>query len=83
MFIFILSHIIFLLFYLFIFIFYFYFYFIFVVCYNSIMPASSWKDIQTRRKFFEMYAKRNGFDPLNPENWYSQIQNKIISQVQK
>jgi hypothetical protein len=26
---------------------------------------------QNRRKFFENYAKNNGFDPLIPENWYS------------
>jgi hypothetical protein len=40
-----------------------------------------WQDVQSRRKFFEMYAKKHGFDPLNPENWYSLTYNKILSQL--
>lgn len=29
-----------------------------------------WKDEPRRRQFFERFAKRHGFDPLVPENWY-------------
>jgi hypothetical protein len=41
-----------------------------------INQPDSWKN---RRRFFENYAKENGFDPLNPENWYLQAREKIIS----
>eukprot|EP00026_Physarum_polycephalum_P002270 Phypoly_transcript_02276.p1 GENE.Phypoly_transcript_02276~~Phypoly_transcript_02276.p1 ORF type:complete len:794 (+),score=74.23 Phypoly_transcript_02276:119-2500(+) len=27
--------------------------------------------VRRRRAYFESYAKKNGFDPLNPEHWYS------------
>jgi len=30
-----------------------------------------WNDAANRKKFFEDYAKANGFDPLDPINWYS------------
>eukprot|EP00026_Physarum_polycephalum_P001627 Phypoly_transcript_01629.p1 GENE.Phypoly_transcript_01629~~Phypoly_transcript_01629.p1 ORF type:complete len:1030 (-),score=139.53 Phypoly_transcript_01629:75-3164(-) len=36
------------------------------------------KEKANRRKFFENYAKENGFDPLNPEKWYSQPNKKIL-----
>jgi hypothetical protein len=29
-----------------------------------------WANAAARRKFFEDYAKQNGFDPLIRENWY-------------
>ncbi len=29
-----------------------------------------WSSAIDRRKFFEDYAKKRGFDPLTPENWY-------------
>jgi hypothetical protein len=32
-----------------------------------------WKVTERRRDFFENFAKQNGFDPLNPENWYTNI----------
>ena len=35
--------------------------------------------VENRRKFFENYARENDFDPLVPDNWYSQINNKIMS----
>eukprot|EP00026_Physarum_polycephalum_P001731 Phypoly_transcript_01733.p1 GENE.Phypoly_transcript_01733~~Phypoly_transcript_01733.p1 ORF type:complete len:1003 (+),score=155.23 Phypoly_transcript_01733:421-3009(+) len=40
---------------------------------------SSWVDIDTRRKFFEKYARDNGFDPKKPENWYAQPPDLIMS----
>jgi len=36
-----------------------------------------WGDVRSRRKFFKEYAKKNGFDPLVPENWYLQSSSKI------
>lgn len=36
-----------------------------------------WNDTRNRKKFFEDYAKENGFDPLVPENWYNQPRDKI------
>jgi hypothetical protein len=36
-----------------------------------------WHKMKNRRRFFEEYAKENGFDPLNPKNWYSQPRKKI------
>eukprot|EP00026_Physarum_polycephalum_P002695 Phypoly_transcript_02703.p1 GENE.Phypoly_transcript_02703~~Phypoly_transcript_02703.p1 ORF type:complete len:811 (+),score=66.41 Phypoly_transcript_02703:184-2616(+) len=32
---------------------------------------------ESRRKVFENYAKQNGFDPLDPEKWYSQPRDKL------
>lgn len=32
---------------------------------------------ESRKKFFEEYAKVHGFDPLNPENWYLQSFSRI------
>eukprot|EP00026_Physarum_polycephalum_P004386 Phypoly_transcript_04404.p1 GENE.Phypoly_transcript_04404~~Phypoly_transcript_04404.p1 ORF type:complete len:567 (+),score=64.08 Phypoly_transcript_04404:352-2052(+) len=36
-----------------------------------------WKHPAERRKLLEKYAKENNFDPLNPENWYSQSRQKM------
>lgn len=30
-----------------------------------------WHKRENRRKFFEDYAKEQGFDPLLPQHWYS------------
>eukprot|EP00026_Physarum_polycephalum_P000813 Phypoly_transcript_00814.p1 GENE.Phypoly_transcript_00814~~Phypoly_transcript_00814.p1 ORF type:complete len:797 (+),score=105.00 Phypoly_transcript_00814:1557-3947(+) len=40
--------------------------------------SRSWSEPSNRRRFFERYAKNHSFDPLNPENWYAQSQNKIL-----
>jgi hypothetical protein len=32
-----------------------------------------------RKKFFEDYAAANEFDPLVPENWYSQSRQNILA----
>ncbi len=39
-----------------------------------------WSTVQNRRKFFENYAKKHGFDPFNPENWYNQTYTTILSE---
>jgi len=36
-------------------------------------------DKKTRRNFFEDYAKKAGFDPLTPENWFQQSIPKLMS----
>jgi hypothetical protein len=38
-----------------------------------------WKLAENRRRFFENFAKTNGFDPLIAEAWYSQPSEKILS----
>eukprot|EP00026_Physarum_polycephalum_P000822 Phypoly_transcript_00823.p1 GENE.Phypoly_transcript_00823~~Phypoly_transcript_00823.p1 ORF type:complete len:527 (-),score=83.80 Phypoly_transcript_00823:937-2517(-) len=35
--------------------------------------------VGTLRKFFEQYARDNGFDPLVPENWYQQATSRILN----
>ena len=44
-----------------------------------IMITDSWPDVRNRRKFFEAYARRQGFDPLVAVNWYSQSRDKILA----
>eukprot|EP00026_Physarum_polycephalum_P001524 Phypoly_transcript_01526.p1 GENE.Phypoly_transcript_01526~~Phypoly_transcript_01526.p1 ORF type:complete len:780 (-),score=98.01 Phypoly_transcript_01526:986-3034(-) len=34
--------------------------------------AESWSSVENQRRFFEDFARQNGFDPLHTENWYSQ-----------
>eukprot|EP00026_Physarum_polycephalum_P001467 Phypoly_transcript_01469.p1 GENE.Phypoly_transcript_01469~~Phypoly_transcript_01469.p1 ORF type:complete len:1107 (+),score=182.36 Phypoly_transcript_01469:326-3322(+) len=36
-------------------------------------------EIGNRRKFFEDYAHTHGFEPLVPENWYSQTRDSILA----
>jgi hypothetical protein len=42
---------------------------------------TGWNVPVERRKFFESYAKQNGFDPLIPENWYNVSKYKLIMNV--
>jgi len=39
-----------------------------------------WHEPDTRRKFFENYAKQKGFNPLIPENWYNQAHIRLLGQ---
>ena len=39
----------------------------------------SWHTTESRRIFFERYAEQQGFDPLNPDYWYSQSRDKILT----
>ena len=39
--------------------------------------ASGKKSPVYRRQFLENYAKKKGFDPFIPENWYSQSRSEI------
>eukprot|EP00026_Physarum_polycephalum_P003118 Phypoly_transcript_03127.p1 GENE.Phypoly_transcript_03127~~Phypoly_transcript_03127.p1 ORF type:complete len:674 (+),score=87.16 Phypoly_transcript_03127:242-2263(+) len=42
-------------------------------------PQSIWDKVENRRKFFENYAKDNGFDPQDAYSWYIQPREKILS----
>ena len=44
-------------------------------CY-LLFSKATWVD---RRRIFENYADVHGFDPLNPENWYLQPKERILS----
>lgn len=39
----------------------------------------SWKTTEQRRQFFVNYAKANGFDAFNGDNWYDQSRSAILS----
>eukprot|EP00026_Physarum_polycephalum_P000368 Phypoly_transcript_00368.p1 GENE.Phypoly_transcript_00368~~Phypoly_transcript_00368.p1 ORF type:complete len:1106 (+),score=136.69 Phypoly_transcript_00368:1680-4997(+) len=41
-------------------------------------PKYYWRNAGTRRKFFERFAAKNGFDPLIATNWYNLNRAKII-----
>jgi len=43
----------------------------------NLKPQNKWEDPRNRRKFFENYASRNKFNPLNPINWYEQPKDQI------
>eukprot|EP00026_Physarum_polycephalum_P003600 Phypoly_transcript_03613.p1 GENE.Phypoly_transcript_03613~~Phypoly_transcript_03613.p1 ORF type:complete len:792 (+),score=79.66 Phypoly_transcript_03613:110-2377(+) len=47
----------------------------------KIKPRSSFsvKHVKGRRKFFMLYARAHGFDPLVPEKWYSQSLKSIMN----
>jgi len=38
---------------------------------KEVKPRGHWKLVANCKKLFDEYARRQGFDPLNPENWYS------------
>ena len=37
---------------------------------TKIRAGNHWGHVNSRREFFDSYARRNGFEALNPENWY-------------
>lgn len=41
--------------------------------------AANWGNVQGRRDFFLKFAKFYGFDPLEPENWYSVSKRNIVN----
>lgn len=43
------------------------------------IKTATWGNIESRRHFFERYAKENNFDPQNTTAWYSQSRSKILS----
>jgi hypothetical protein len=69
----------FLFFFFFFFVLFCFFFFALLVCFGIYTVTASWKDINFRRKFFEIYAAQRGFDHLIPENWYSLTYRKFTS----
>ena len=41
--------------------------------------TAPWRTLAKQRIFFEDYATQRSFDAMNPENWYSQSRDKIMS----
>jgi hypothetical protein len=39
-----------------------------------------WHDPKNKRKFFDNVAAKQGFNPLNPENWYSLEYSAILNE---
>ena len=39
--------------------------------------------MESRRRFFEDYARENNFDPTNPEDWYSHAQSLMSRPVRR
>eukprot|EP00026_Physarum_polycephalum_P000469 Phypoly_transcript_00470.p1 GENE.Phypoly_transcript_00470~~Phypoly_transcript_00470.p1 ORF type:complete len:781 (-),score=102.87 Phypoly_transcript_00470:244-2586(-) len=46
---------------------------------DKVPKKSSWGSVKKRRSFFENYAKRQKFDPLDPQKWYTQSKQHIAS----
>jgi hypothetical protein len=65
------------------FFFFWFFFFVFVVLHytrnSHYLSIATWQDATKRRRFFEDYAKANGFNPLKPENWYKHSRVKIMA----
>lgn len=50
-----------------------------IIIWNLFSTAMQ-QDVSKRKKFFEDYARSNGFNPQNPENWYRQTAMRIKNQ---
>lgn len=37
-----------------------------------------WKDVANQKKFFDEFAESKGFDPLEPDNWYSVKRTEVV-----
>ena len=51
----------------------------FCACIFNPLKSGSWHKKESKRNLFISYAKTHGFDPLHPENWYSQPTENIKS----
>ena len=54
-----------------------FFLFLFLLLANFV--SETWDNDHKRRLYFERYARENSFDPLIPQNWYSQGREKILA----
>lgn len=55
------------------------FYLFFLFNSIDVISSAAWHEAKYRRKFFEIYAKENEFDPLIAQNWYLQPKRKILA----
>jgi hypothetical protein len=39
--------------------------------------VGDWRELSSRKAFFDEYARENHFEPLIPENWYNVTQEDI------
>ena len=39
-----------------------------------------YQDRSARRAFFVNYARKKGFDPLIPDNWYHQVKRSVVAE---
>ena len=46
---------------------------------NTNFYVTAYYEVENRRKFFEKYADKKGFDPLKPENWYIQSRKNMLA----
>eukprot|EP00026_Physarum_polycephalum_P002504 Phypoly_transcript_02511.p1 GENE.Phypoly_transcript_02511~~Phypoly_transcript_02511.p1 ORF type:complete len:789 (+),score=87.01 Phypoly_transcript_02511:70-2436(+) len=46
---------------------------------SKLLDRFLWYNVENRRKFFEKYARQNGFDHSVAENWYAQSREKIMA----
>jgi len=44
----------------------------------QVQEKLTWQDPEKCRAFFDHFAKRKGFDPLQPENWYTVHLNEML-----
>ena len=44
------------------------------------ITENHWESMDNQIQFFTTFARRNGFDPLVPRNWYSIQANDVVSQ---
>lgn len=59
--------------------FYSFIFFIIIIVINIIVFSAEWNDEERRREALETYARDHAFDPLIPQNWYSQSRDKLNS----
>lgn len=54
-----------------------------VMNFNLILlfAENDWTKVETRRTFFDNFARKNGFDPLVPSNWNSVLRKDIVKEV--
>eukprot|EP00026_Physarum_polycephalum_P003327 Phypoly_transcript_03337.p1 GENE.Phypoly_transcript_03337~~Phypoly_transcript_03337.p1 ORF type:complete len:777 (+),score=98.56 Phypoly_transcript_03337:66-2333(+) len=45
-----------------------------------IVGRSYWRSSGNRKRFFDSYAKKRNFDPLNANNWYSVSQSTLVAE---
>lgn len=51
-----------------------------VIINSHLLLGNFWRDANNRRHFFDQLAKKKGFDPLIPDNWYSLSKATMISE---
>jgi hypothetical protein len=45
------------------------------------LKSAIWQDVKNRIRFFEDYARDRGFDPLQPDEWYTRADDILATKV--